>query len=152
METNQRNKSLWFFSLPRSLNHCIENIQPASLHWSSKLSFSCILSLDCLCRASLLAQSVKNLPEMQETWVQSLSWEDSLKKEMATHSTIAWRIPWIEKLDRLQFKGSQRVRHDCVTNFFTFTLSLQFFSQTEIWVITVVFTKCSNLSDLSLSR
>ena len=108
METNQRNKSLWFFFLPRSLNRCIENIQPASLHWSSKLSFSCILSLDYLCRASLIAQLVKNLPAMQETWVQSLSWEDSLKKEMATHSTIlAWRIPWIEKLDRLQSMGSQ---------------------------------------------
>ena len=45
--------------------------------------------------ASLVAQLVKNLPAMWETWVQSLSWEDPLEKEMATHSSIlAWRIPW----------------------------------------------------------
>ena len=45
--------------------------------------------------ASLVAQLVKNLPTMKETWVQSLGWEDSLKKGKATHSCIlAWRIPW----------------------------------------------------------
>ena len=45
-------------------------------------------------RASLVAQMVKNLPAMQETWVQSLGWEDPLEKGMATHSSIfAWRIP-----------------------------------------------------------
>ena len=49
-------------------------------------------------RASLVAQTVKNLPAMQETWVQSLDWEDPLEKEMATHSSIlAWRIPWREE-------------------------------------------------------
>ena len=47
--------------------------------------------------ASLVAQMVKNLPALQETWYQSLGWEDSLEKEMATHSSIlAWRIPWTE--------------------------------------------------------
>ena len=46
-------------------------------------------------RASLMAQLVKNLPAMRETWVQSLSWEDPLEKGKATHSSIlAWRIPW----------------------------------------------------------
>ena len=56
---------------------------------------------------------VKNLPAMQETQVQSLSWEDPLEKKMATHSSIfAWRIPWTEKPGRLQSMGSQRVRHD----------------------------------------
>ena len=46
-------------------------------------------------KASLIAQLVKNLPTMQETWVQFLGWEDPLEKEMATHSSIlAWRIPW----------------------------------------------------------
>ena len=46
-------------------------------------------------RASLVAQMVKNLPAMQETWVRSLGWEDPLKKGTATHSSIlAWRIPW----------------------------------------------------------
>ena len=54
---------------------------------------------------------------MQETWVQSLSWEDPLEKAMATHSSIlAWRIPWTERLGGLQFMGSQRVRHDLVTD------------------------------------
>ena len=60
-----------------------------------------------------VAQTVKRLPAMQETWVRSLGWEDTLEKEMATHSsTLAWKIPWTEKLGRLQFLGSQRVRHD----------------------------------------
>ena len=46
-----------------------------------------------------MAQLVKNLPAMWETWVQSLGWEDSLEKEMATHSsTLAWNIPWMEEL------------------------------------------------------
>ena len=56
---------------------------------------------------------VKNLPTMQETWVQALCWEDLLEKEMATHSsTLAWKIPWTEETGGLQSKGSQRVRHD----------------------------------------
>ena len=58
--------------------------------------------------ASLIAQSVKNLPAMQETWVQFLGWEDPLEKEMATHSSIlAWRIPWTEEPGGLQSMGSQ---------------------------------------------
>ena len=61
-------------------------------------------------RASLVAQMVKNLPSMQKTWVRSLGWEDTLKKEIATHSSIlAWRIPWTEEPGRLQSMGSQRV-------------------------------------------
>ena len=56
---------------------------------------------------------VKNPPAMQETWVQSLGWEDPLEKEMATHSSIlAWRIPWAEEPGGLQSKGSQRVGHN----------------------------------------
>ena len=48
---------------------------------------------------SLVAQTVKDLPIMQETWVQSLDWEDTLEKGMATHSsTLAWRIPRTEEL------------------------------------------------------
>ena len=58
--------------------------------------------------ASLVAQLVKNLPVMQETWVQLLVWEDSLEKEMAIHSSIlAWRIPQTEEPSRLQSMGSQ---------------------------------------------
>ena len=63
--------------------------------------------------ASLVAQRLKFLPAMRETWVRSLGWEDPLKKEMATHSSIlAWRIPWMEEPGRLKSMGSQRVRHD----------------------------------------
>ena len=60
-----------------------------------------------------MAQRVKRLPAMWETWVQSLGWEDPLEKEMATHSsTLAWKILWTEKPGRLQSMGSQKVRHD----------------------------------------
>ena len=66
-----------------------------------------------LVRASLMAQTVKNLSAMWETWVQSLGREDPLEKGVATHSNIlAWRVLWIEEPGGLQFMGSQRVRHD----------------------------------------
>ena len=56
------------------------------------------------------------MQEMQETWVRSLGWEDTLEKEMATHSSIlAWQIPWIEEPGGLQSMWLQRVRHDLVT-------------------------------------
>ena len=62
---------------------------------------------------ALVAQRLKCLPEMQETWVRSLGREDPLEKEMATHSsTLAWRIPWREEPGRLQSVGSRRVGHD----------------------------------------
>ena len=68
-----------------------------------------------------MAQAVKNLPAMQETWVRSLGQEDPLEEGMATPSGIlAWRIPWTEEPDGLQSTGSQRVGHDSVTNTFTF--------------------------------
>ena len=64
-------------------------------------------------RASQVAQMVKHLPTMPETWVRSLGQEDPLEKEMATHSsTLAWKIPWTEKPGRPQSMGSQRVGHD----------------------------------------
>ena len=60
-----------------------------------------------------MAQIVKHMLAIQETWVQSLGWEDALEKEMATHSsTLAWKIPWMEEPGRLQSMGLQRVRHD----------------------------------------
>ena len=66
---------------------------------------------------SLVAQMVKRLPTVQETWVRSLGQEDLLEKEMATHSSIlAWKIPWMEKPGRLQSMGSQRVGHERVTS------------------------------------
>ena len=62
---------------------------------------------------SLVAQTVKNLPAMQKIWIQSLGLEESLDKEMATHSCIlAWRIPWTEEHGRLQSMESQRVGHN----------------------------------------
>ena len=62
---------------------------------------------------SLVAQTVKRLPTMWETWVQSLGQEDLLEKEMATHSSIlAWKIPWMEEPGRLPFMGLQRIEHD----------------------------------------
>ena len=68
-------------------------------------------------RASLVAQRLKRLPGMRETWVRSRGQEDPLEKEMATHSsTLAWRIPWREEPGGLQSTGSQRVGHDCVTS------------------------------------
>ena len=64
-------------------------------------------------RTSLVAQTVKCLPTMRETQVQSLGWEDPLEKEMAIHSsTIAWKILWTKEPGRLQSTGSQRVGHD----------------------------------------
>ena len=60
-----------------------------------------------------MAQRIKRLPTMRETWVQSLGQEDPMEKEMVTHSsTLAWKIPWMEERGRLQPMGSQRVGHD----------------------------------------
>ena len=61
----------------------------------------------------LVAQMIKCLPTMRETWAQSLGLEDPLEKEMGTHSsTLAWKIPWTEEPGKLQSMGLQRVRHD----------------------------------------
>ena len=63
--------------------------------------------------ASLVAQLVKNLPAVQETWIQSLGWEDPLEKEMVTHSSIlAWKISWTEEPGGLQSMGLQGVGHN----------------------------------------
>ena len=68
-----------------------------------------------------MAQTVKNLPELQDTWVQSLGWEDPLEKGTATRSSIlAWRTLWTEEPGRLQSVGSQRVGDHRAT--FTFAL------------------------------
>ena len=72
-------------------------------------------------KTSLVAQTVKRLPAMRETWVQSLGQEDPLEKEMATHSnTLVWKIPWMEEPGRLQSMGLQRVGHDWVTKLSSF--------------------------------
>ena len=88
-----------------SMKHCDAWWWPAAAHRCSVLMRTQMLScfipntgwlLDC--RASLVAQLVKNPPAMRETWVQSLGWEDPLEKGKANHSSIlTWRIPWTEK-------------------------------------------------------
>ena len=74
--------------------------------WSvicSKSTYFVLFTKHLLC-TSLVAQMVKNLPAMQETRIQYLGWEDPLEKELTAHSSIlAWRIPWTEEPDRLQF-------------------------------------------------
>ena len=78
-------------------------------------SVSYIISL-CL-RASLVALLVKNLPAVQEIWVQSLGCEDPLEKKTTTHSSIlAWRIPWTEEPGRLQSMGSQTLLSEKLTH------------------------------------
>ena len=77
--------------------------------------------------ASLVAQTVKKLPAIQETQVQSLGWEDPLEEEMATHSSIlARRIPWTVEPRGVQSMGSQRFGQDWTTN--TFTVGVQLFT------------------------
>ena len=74
---------------------------------------------------SLVAQRVKCLSTMRETWVRSLGREDPLEKEMAIHSsTIAWKIPWTEEPGRLQSMGLQRVGHHWTTSLSLFTFNL----------------------------
>ena len=102
-----------------------ELLVPPSLYLG--LSFFCnyyTLSLSLLglpsstFRAPLVAQAIKNLPVMQETWVRSLGWEDPLKKSLwrrewlPTSCILAWRIPWTEEPGGLQSMGSHRVRHN----------------------------------------
>ena len=78
-----------------------------------KLYIILLIGAMSLSRASLVAQMVRSLPAIQETWVCSLVQEDALKKEMVTHSTIlAWRIPWTEEPGKLQSMGLQRVGQD----------------------------------------
>ena len=75
--------------------------------------FIFVITSSLITRVSLVAQTVKHLPAMQQTQIQSLGWEDLLEKEMAIHSsTLAWKIPWMEEPGRLQSMWSQRVRHD----------------------------------------
>ena len=87
--------------------------------------------------ASLVAQTLKDLPAMWEIWVWSLVWEDPLEKGMATHSSIlAWRIPQTEEPGRLQSIGSQRVRHDWVT--FTFTFTFHYITKDVLYIYVCV--------------
>ena len=83
----------------------------------SKVFLSSFRARPCLIGASLVAQTIKNLPAKKETWVRFLGWEDPLGKEMATHSSIlAWRIPCTEEPGGVHSMGLQRVRHNKMAN------------------------------------
>ena len=88
----------------QTLAPCIGN---GSLsHWTTR-------EVSCWVHFKVVAQMVKHLPAMQETWVRFLGQEDPLEKGLATHSAIlVWRIPLTEEPGRLQSMGSQRVGHD----------------------------------------
>ena len=108
-------------------NLCLLYWQVASLPLNHQGSpYLCLFIL--IIWASLVAQMIKCLPAMWETWVWSLGWEDPLEKEMATHSsTLAWKIPWMEETGRLQPMGSQRVRQDWGTSLSFFILIIMGF-------------------------
>ena len=92
-------------------------------------------------RDSLVAQRLKHLPAMRETWVRSLHQEDPLEKEMAIHSSIfAWRIPWTEEPGGLQSTGSQRVQHNWVTS-----LSLSLSVRMKPWTVPLSFLPCKDV-------
>ena len=83
------------------------------LHVGAYVRFLFFFNADYCILFSLVAQTVKNLPEIWGTHVRSLGQDDPLEKGRATHSSIlAWRILWIEEPGGLQSKGSQRVRHN----------------------------------------
>ena len=102
----------YFWLLSRQL--MIRNSMQSLFKW-----FSSFLKSYVNWQYSIVAQMVKSPSAMQETWVQSLGREDPLEEDKAIHSSIlACRIPWTEKPGGLQSTGSQRVRHDWVTNTF----------------------------------
>ena len=131
---SQRVRHDWATSLCYFLNSFLALLAPLCLqvssqglchHSSSANRFvnTIFLCSIYICWASLVAQRLKHLPAMRETWVRSLGREVPLEKEMATHSSIlAWRIPRTEEPGEPQFTGSQRVGHDWATS-----LSLSFF-------------------------
>ena len=97
-------------------------------------------------KAFLAAQTVKNLPGMRETWVWSLSWEDPLEEDVATHSSIlAWRISGTEKPGRLQSRGLQRVEHYWVTKSSTQCLSRLTMHQVLLHVLCMQYLLLKNL-------
>ena len=101
----------------------------------------------------LVAQMVKNLSAMRETWVQSLVWEDPLAEYMATHSSIlTWKSPWTEEPGELSYMGLQRVRHDWATKHFQYkdqmlpSLWADSMVQTSLWALMI----CNATYQLSL--
>ena len=93
----------WYKTLTRLLQ---SHPEPSLVSGSQATTFTCLIKTHLVHRVSLVAQTVKRLPAMQETWVQSLGREHALEEEMATHSsTLDWKIPWTEEPGRLQSMG-----------------------------------------------
>ena len=104
--------------LPASQGLIFEMTEIIILNQTEKQQLVLLIKQPCNPRiTSLMAQTVKHLPTMWETWVRSLGWEDPLEKEMATHSSIlARKIPWTEDPHRLHSMGSQTVGQDWATS------------------------------------
>ena len=126
MQGTPNSSSPLFFSVPLFLPSFLSCLSPPQFFYSLTSPFpTCIPLLPILqylmgvvwfFRASLVAQTVKNLPEIQETWAQSLGQEDLLEKEMATNSSVlAWEIPQTRRLVGYRPWGYKRVKHDLVT-------------------------------------
>ena len=108
-KNNTENPHILLIHSPKPLMVCITMKHLSHNHEAFELRKEyCIYNIVIQQLDFLVAQLVKNLPAMQETWVPSLGWEDPLEKEKATHfSTLAWRIPW-----NVQSMGSQTAGHD----------------------------------------
>ena len=135
---------VWLSSFPSTIywRGCLCPIVYSCLLYKNKVSIGALVYfwafylVPLVFRASLVAQRVKRLLAMRETWVRFLGQEDPLEKEIATHSSIlAWKIPWMEKPGRLQSMGSQRVGHDWATSLSLFT----FKHWRRKWQLTPVF-------------
>ena len=118
-----------------STHNCVYQLQIGTYQeYCQRLNNKCICHLPLWRFDFLVAQTVKRLPTMWETWVWSLGWEDPLEKEMAIHSSsLAWKIPWMEEPGGLQSMGSQRIGHDWATK-----LKLQNLSRSEAVVLQYV--------------
>ena len=152
--------SLWTLELLSGSRTCLEEadrwarpfIHLSFIHLSIHSLLTPVLELHhyiCNIGASLVAQLVKNLSAVQETWVRSLGWGDPLEKEMATHSRIlAWKISWTEEPGRPQSMGSQRVGHDWVTSlslYISWSCTAHGLTYTHHEMITIILVKSHHL-------
>ena len=98
----------------QQLEPCMEQLIGTGLRKENDRAVCChSVCLTYMLRTSLVAQTVKRLSTMRETWDRALGWEDPLEKEMAIHSNnLAWKIPWTKEPGGLQSMRSQRVGHD----------------------------------------
>ena len=107
------NQMLFLFPFPWSQNQKVAELGFAPRRLFPDLRFHVSTALNFIIAVGMVAQMIKNLPAVQETWVQPLGQKDPLEEGMATHSNIlTWRIPCTEEPGELQCIGSQGVRHD----------------------------------------